>query len=75
MHAEILAPSRNMKNIAESRILIDIKQTSERTQLDLSTLYRLMQSGELASTKVGKKRHIPLAELRAFLERRLEASN
>lgn len=64
-----------MKNIAESRILFDVKQASELTSLGRSTLYILMRSGELASIKVGKKRLIPGTAIDAFVERRLEASN
>lgn len=72
---ESLAPSRNMKNIAESRILLDVKQASELTSLGRSTLYILMRSGELASIKVGKKRLILGTAIDAFVERRLEAPN
>lgn len=64
-----------MEDNCKRKILITLRQAPQRTQLDLSTLYRLMQSGELASTKVGKKRHIPLVELRALVERHLEVSN
>lgn len=39
--------------------------------LSRSTVYELISRGELASVKVGRRRLVPVTELRAFTERLL----
>lgn len=52
-----------------THLLVPIPEACERLQLGRSTVYRLMDSGELASVTVGRRRLIPAAALEAFVAR------
>ncbi len=56
-------------------ILVDVNEATRMTSIKRSMLYNLMQGGELASIKVGRRRYIPVAAIHEFIQRHLEASN
>lgn len=66
---------RRLSENRQAKLLVNVREAQVLTSLSRSTLYNLMQGGELLSIKVGSKRLIPLAEIHAFVERHLEASN
>lgn len=55
------------------RLLNEIPEVCARTCLGRSKVYALIDSGELGSVKVGKRRLIPEAALLAFVDQ-LQAS-
>jgi excisionase family DNA binding protein len=46
-----------------------VKEAGELIGLGRSTIYKLMEAGDLASVHVGKARRIPLDEAHAYVER------
>jgi excisionase family DNA binding protein len=48
---------------------VDIPGACQLTGLGRSKLYELLAKGEIASVKIGKRRLILVAELRAWLQR------
>lgn len=51
--------------------LATLKEAQRFLRVSQSTIYVLMQSGELASTKIGRSRRIPWSALRELVARSL----
>ncbi len=51
-----------------THLLVAIPEACERLQLGRSTVYRLMDSGELPSVSIGRRRLIPAAALEAYVD-------
>ena len=45
---------------------LTIDEAAEALRLSRSTIYRLLDSGELAYSQIGRRRRIPVDALRAF---------
>lgn len=52
----------------ESRILITIEQAARRLSVARSTLYVLLQSGDLPSVRVGRCRRIAVSDLENLVD-------
>lgn len=48
--------------------LVDILEAADYLSLGRTMVYRLMNSGELASVKIGRRRLIPLQSLEDYLQ-------
>lgn len=56
--------------ITESRaLLVDVGGAADMLSCSRSTVYALIERGELRGVKVGRARRFPLSELRAYVER------
>jgi excisionase family DNA binding protein len=51
--------------------LADVREAAEFLSMSRSSLYKLMDTGELRFAKIGKARRIPWRSLRDFAERSL----
>ncbi|MBP1772657.1 MAG: Helix-turn-helix domain [Holophagaceae bacterium] len=54
---------------ASERLSVSVEEAAEMLSIGRSSVFNLLNDGLLASLKVGKRRLIPVAELRAFLDR------
>lgn len=54
--------------------LLKVMETAELLNVSRSTVYELMRSGALKSVKVARTRRIPMAEVRKYLDRQLQAA-
>lgn len=52
--------------------MLSVAETCIQLGVSKWTLYRLMQEGELASAKVGRRRLIPLRAIEDFIQQQLE---
>jgi excisionase family DNA binding protein len=57
---------------ASGPLLVTVAQAAEALALGQTEVYRLLQSGELASVKVGRARRVVAASLQQYVQR-LEA--
>lgn len=55
-------------------LLNDLAAVAERLHLGRSTVFALLNSGELFSVKIGRKRLVPEAALIQFVEKRMAAA-
>ena len=53
-------------------LLVSIEEAARRLQVSRSTLYLLVQRGELQSIKIGASRRVPVAALDEFVARQRE---
>ena len=53
-------------------LLVSIEEAARRLQVSRSTLYLLIQRGELQSIKIGASRRVPVAALDEFVARQRE---
>ncbi len=53
-------------------LLLTVKQTAELLGIGRSTLYELLDAGELRSVKRGASRRIPLKEVHDYIDRLLD---
>ena len=53
-------------------LAFSIEDTARELSVGRTTIFSLVKSGQLGRVKVGKRTLIPAAEVRAFLERRIE---
>ena len=62
---------RSKKSSTEvpERLSVGIEEAAEMLGVGRSSVFGLVKDGLLRSIKIGKRRLIPLTELRAFLER------
>lgn len=51
------------------RLAVGVEEAADMLGIGRSSVFALMNAGDLKSLKVGKRRLIAVAELRAFLER------
>jgi excisionase family DNA binding protein len=54
-------------------LLIDVIEAARRLGVGRSKIYQLLGAGELKSLHVGKLRRVVVADLMAFVERRIES--
>lgn len=60
---------------ASERLSVSVEEAAEMLSIGRSSVFNLLNDGLLASLKVGKRRLIPVAELRAFLDRQARRAN
>jgi excisionase family DNA binding protein len=53
----------------DEALALTVRQTAERLQVHPNTVYRLMASGDLEGTTVGRRRRVTAASVRAYLGR------
>jgi excisionase family DNA binding protein len=58
-----------MRNTQPEPLSVDISEACRLIGLGRSKLYELLTAGEIQSVKVGKRRLVPMASLRAWLAR------
>ena len=51
--------------------LLSIRRAAEMLSLGHSKTYELLRAGELRSVKIGRSRRIPVAEIAAYVARKL----
>jgi excisionase family DNA binding protein len=56
----------------EDKVLLSVEDAAHRTSLGLTVLRELINRGEIASVKVGRRRLIPARALEDFAEAKLE---
>jgi excisionase family DNA binding protein len=57
----------------ETKLLLSPDETCEMIGVRRSTLYQMLDAGEIPSIRVGRLRRIPLDRLRAWIDERLVA--
>lgn len=60
--------------MAMERVLLTVPEFMEATSLGRYQVYDLIRGGLLRTVKVGRSRRIPIAELREFVDRMVDAS-
>jgi excisionase family DNA binding protein len=60
-------------NKVEHKILISPDEACERLGVGRSTMYRLLDRGEIASVRLGRLRRIPLEWLRDWVDKQVSA--
>jgi excisionase family DNA binding protein len=61
----------NQPKVQIEPLLIRIEEAARILSLSRSTIYEMMDRGELPSVRCGTARRIPLAALRAWVERQV----
>ena len=61
-----------MENHLGGEVLISVEEAARRLDISRSTLYLLIQRGELQSIKIGASRRVPVAALDEFVARQRE---
>lgn len=56
----------------ESRLLLTPEAAAERLSCGRSTVYELIQLGQIESIRIGRSRRIPVAALERFIEAQRE---
>ena len=56
----------------DNRLVISIPAACETLCISRPTIYRIINSGELRTIKVGKRRLVPVAELERFVTSKLD---
>lgn len=57
----------------DEKLAVSVNRAAELIGLGRDRTYQLVMSGEVPSFKVGARRLVPIAGLRAFVERRTSA--
>lgn len=57
-----------------SEALLTIAEAGERLRQSRDSIYKLMQSGQLPSLKIGRSRRIPESAVEAFIAERLDST-
>ncbi len=52
-------------------LLVNVVEAARRLGIGRSKLYQLLGAGEIASLRIGKSRRVVVADLAAFVERRV----
>lgn len=55
---------------SERPLLLTVKEAAELMNVGRTTIYKLMDSGEVQSLQIGSSRRIPLAAIHEFADRR-----
>jgi excisionase family DNA binding protein len=64
--------AENAKDVAALEpLLVRVEEAARMLSLSRSTIYEMMDSGELPSVRRGAARRIPLAALREWVERQV----
>lgn len=58
-----------MKNGSEGETLLRVSEAALRLKVSRSKLYSMMRAGELAYTKLGRCRRIPIRELQRLIRK------
>lgn len=58
-----------MRPAGEDPVLLSPRQVADRLGCSLSTVHKLLRSGDLESVKIGQLRRIPLDAVRVYIER------
>lgn len=62
--------------MAEKRVLLllTVHQACERLNISRTTLYELMNAGELESVSIGRARRIPVSSVNDFIDKRIAST-
>jgi excisionase family DNA binding protein len=60
---------QNPQTVALEPLLVRVEEAARLLSLSRSTIYEMLDRGELPSVRCGAARRIPLAALRAWVER------
>lgn len=60
---------------ATERLSVSVEEAAGMLGVGRSSIFNLLNEGALASVKIGKRRLIPVVELRAFLERQVQRAS
>jgi excisionase family DNA binding protein len=60
---------QNPQTVAIEPLLVRVEEAARLLSLSRSTIYEMLDRGELPSVRCGAARRIPLASLRAWVER------
>jgi excisionase family DNA binding protein len=66
------SPGGNVERTAIMPLLLTVKEAAELLGIGRSTLYELLEAGEVRSVKRGASRRIPLKEVHRYIDRLLE---
>jgi excisionase family DNA binding protein len=66
---------QEVDTIMNEKLLVTVTEAAEMLNLGRSTVYDLISIGELKVVKIGRAARIPTADLREFVDRRVEASS
>ena len=56
----------------DDRLLVTVEAAAQRLGLSRGTVYPLVLSGDIPSIKIGRARRIPVDEVEAWIERKLD---
>lgn len=62
---------QNPQTVAIEPLLVRVEEAARLLSLSRSTIYEMLDRGELPSVRCGAARRIPLAALRAWVERQI----
>jgi len=58
-----------MATVFDERILLDVLATARAMSVGRTTVFSLLNSGELASITIGRRRLVPRAAIEDYIER------
>jgi excisionase family DNA binding protein len=67
-------PHQNPPYTQSEPLLVRVEEAARLLSLSRSTIYEMMDRGELPSVRCGTARRIPMAALRAWVERQTETT-
>jgi excisionase family DNA binding protein len=67
-------PHQNPPTTQSEPLLVRVEEAARLLSLSRSTIYEMMDRGELPSVRCGAARRIPMAALRAWVERQTETT-
>jgi excisionase family DNA binding protein len=67
-------PHQNPPYTQSEPLLVRVEEAARLLSLSRSTIYEMMDRGELPSVRCGAARRIPMAALRAWVERQTETT-
>ena len=62
---------QNSSTLSMEPLLVRVEEAARLLSLSRSTIYEMLDRGELPSVRCGAARRIPLAALRAWVERQI----
>ena len=63
-----------MSEVSAHRLLLTPAQAADELGVGRSTLYELIASGDIPSVVVGRRRRIPMEELKSWIKRRITSA-
>ncbi|MFN2488614.1 MAG: excisionase family DNA-binding protein [Actinomycetota bacterium] len=65
----VLVAAFAIRDADDARLLVDVREAANRLSLGRTTVYELINRGDLESVRVGRSRLIPSDALTAFVDR------
>lgn len=66
---EVQLPDPPPELLGDGPLLLTVEEACHLIRQSRATGYRLIETGELPSVKIGASRRVPMAALRAFVDR------